>query len=118
MFLADVNLSECRTLCLPVPGVPESENHDMFGSPVWSSGGAFVVVTRRPTALTEPSLEEDGLADSPYTLGVRYCYNRFSSVEAFIAPKTLDDAKKVLEALTPVSDQKFLDDFCCTGPRI
>ena len=34
MFLADVNLSECRTLCPPEPGVPESEKHDMFGSPV------------------------------------------------------------------------------------
>ncbi len=118
MFLADVTLGECRTLCPPVPGVPESENHDLYGSPVWSPDGAFVAVTRRPTALTESALEEDGLADNPYTLGVRYCYNRYSSVEAFVAPKSLDDSKNVLETLTPISDHKFLDDYCCISPRI
>ena len=75
-------------------------------------------MTRRTTAWTFRALEDDGLADNLYTVGVRYGYNRHYSVEAFVAPKALDDAKNALNTLTPISDHKILDDFCCNSPRI
>jgi len=117
LYLADVSKQACRPMCIPVPGVPEHENHDNFGDPQWSPDGKLVAITRRPREAVETPFEKNGIADNPYNLGVVYCYNRYSSVEIFRAPQTLADASSVLESLTPVSNHNELKDFCCSSPR-
>jgi acylaminoacyl-peptidase len=74
-------------------------------------------VTRRPSALTHPSLEADNISDKPYDLGTRYCYNRYSSVELLNAPTSLEDAETALLSMTPVTDHHDMADFCCSSPR-
>lgn len=117
LYVADVRAKESRALCDGDADVEESERHDLYGDPQWSSDGQIICVTRRPTAMKSPALEEDGLADNVHTLGVRYCYNRYVSIEAFVAPKCLEDASTCLDTLTPVSDHKDTADFCCYSPR-
>jgi acylaminoacyl-peptidase len=117
LFVADIRKLASRPMCTPDPDNPDFEGKDMFGDPQWSPDGRWIAVTRRPTVMTEPSVEADGISDSPYDLGVRYCYNRYSSIEIFGAPTGLDDAASALEGIVPVSDHSNLDDFCCSSPR-
>jgi hypothetical protein len=123
LYCADVDLGKSVAMCLSTADDDTSnfESDDVssghFGDPQWSRDGKWVAVTRRPAALEGPCLEADGIADKPHDLGVRYCYNRYSSVEIFAAPRSLTDAKVVMSDMVPVSAHSHLDDFCCTSPR-
>lgn len=117
LFLADVTQKQCRPMCVPDGDDPDFEGKDYFGDPQWSSDGKLVAVTRRPAPAQDTLLEDDSIADCPYLLGVRYCYNRYSSIEVFRAPTSLDDASSALSTMVPVTNHSDLADYCCSSPR-
>lgn len=117
LFFADVRQAQTCAMCKPVEDEPDFEGKDIFGDPQWSPDGKWLAVTRRPTALTEPSIEADGISDKPYDLGVRYCYNRYSAIEIFRAPASLDEAEDALRSMVPVANHREVADFCCSSPR-
>lgn len=118
LFLADVAAAKSRPMCVPADdGDEDDESTHFFGDPQWSRDGRWIAVTRRPSALRAPCLEDDNVSDAPHHLGVKFCYNRYSSVELMRAPRSIDDAEIVAESLTPVSNHSDFDDFCCSSPR-
>lgn len=89
----------------------------LFGEPVWSADGRWIVATmRRASYVTDEDVLE-GEHVLPYDLGIRYCYNRFSAIVAFPAPDGLDGADKVAGGMRVVSSVTDSDDFCCNSPR-
>lgn len=85
-----------------------------LGQPQWSCGNnPWIVCTARPVAKPEdpepPAIPDD--------LGIRYCYNRPSSLVAFIAPTTIDDVAKLSDTCINITDSTDSVDFCCTSPR-
>lgn len=119
LFLADTGRRATRAMCVSAEDEEDAddESRHLYGDPQWSSNGKWIAVTRRPSALEEPSLEKDNISDKPYELGPRYCYNRYSSVELMQAPESLDDAETVFLSMTPATDHTDLQDYCCSSPR-
>lgn len=117
LFLADISKRSSCAMCSDVDKDLVPECLDYYGDPQWSNDGKWIAVTRRPIALREPSTDDDCIADSPYILGVRYCYNRYSSIEMFCAPKSFEDGPKCLSSLVTVSNHRDVSDFCCYSPR-
>lgn len=84
-----------------------------LGQPQWSPGSpSWIVCTARPV------LRSVGEApDIPTDLGIRFCFNRPSSLVAFKAPVSLESVCSVNESCVAITDSSDPLDFCCTSPR-
>lgn len=114
LYVADVVRGSSFPLC-------EEDTADMrrgrFGEPHWSPNGEKIVATlRRSTGSVAGKEAVDG-DFLPPDLGLRYCYNRQSSIVLFDAPQPREDLSSGSRSMQLVSSEENADDFCCNSPR-
>lgn len=114
LYIADLHAKRS----VPVSAGEENlEGAMRFGDPQWSSDGEWIVGTMRRGGYVDMEEIPEGELEMPYDLGIRYCYNRYSAIVAFPAPKCVEDIVSIAKQMRVISSPTNIDDFCCNSPR-
>ncbi|CDF38507.1 unnamed protein product [Chondrus crispus] len=96
---------------------PSDLKRKILGDPNWSPDGKLIVATmRRATDAVDADEGEEGVFLPP-DLGLRYCYNRMSSIVLIEAPRSRHELTSGPRSMRIVSNAKDADDYCCNSPR-